>query len=101
MFRLLNSLKKERVLIQALINIGLTPADAINLLTHSAFSTPKHGNDQADDIFDVRDDSVNENIVIWWNDIENDEMYSDWPDDIFDVRDSSITIMTYHIISNG
>ncbi|KAH8556358.1 UDP-glucose:glycoprotein glucosyltransferase-domain-containing protein [Umbelopsis sp. PMI_123] len=84
-FSLLNSLKKERVLIQALINIGITPADAINLLTHSAFSTPKHGNDQADDIFDVRDDSVNENLVIWWNDIENDEMYSDWPDDIFDL----------------
>lgn len=85
--RLLNSLKKERVLVQALVDIGLSPADAITLLTHPALAIQKNGNEEADDVFDVRDDSDDENIVIWWNDIENDDRYSEWPDDIFDVRD--------------
>ncbi|KAG2188930.1 hypothetical protein INT44_004072 [Umbelopsis vinacea] len=84
-YTLLTTLKKERVLVQALIDIGLSPTDAISLLTHPALASQKNSNEEADDIFDVRDDSQDENIVIWWNDIENDDRYSDWPDDIFDL----------------
>lgn len=85
MRRLMKAMRKERVLVQALVNVGLSPSAAIELLTHHAISAQKAGAEEADDVFDVRDDSENEEVVIWWNDLERDERYAEWPDNIFDV----------------
>jgi UDP-glucose:glycoprotein glucosyltransferase len=87
-------MKKERLLLRVLSKIGISPSDSIELLSHPALSAQKNANDDADDIYDVREDSENDSIVIWWNDIENDERYSDWPDNLYDVRYTSCIIQS-------
>lgn len=79
-------MKKERLLLKVLNKIGISSSDSIELLSHSVLSAQKGASESSDDVYDVRDDSEEEDIVIWWNDIETDERYSDWPDNLFEVR---------------
>ncbi|KAJ2964307.1 hypothetical protein NQZ79_g834 [Umbelopsis isabellina] len=84
-FSLLKAMKKERLLLKVLNKIGISSSDSIELLSHSVLSAQKGASESSDDVYDVRDDSEEEDIVIWWNDIETDERYSDWPDNLFEL----------------
>lgn len=93
--RLLKAMKKERLLLKVLNKIGISSSDSIELLSHPMLSSQKGGSENSDDVYDVRDDSEKEDLVIWWNDIETDERYSDWPDNLFEVDNYQSTLRAY------
>jgi len=73
----LDALRKERKLINGVRNLGLTGAQAIDLLAHPDISTAKAEDEPQR--FDWRDETEGGNVIIWMNDIEKDKRYSDWP----------------------
>ena len=73
----LDILRKERKLINGIRNLGLTGAQAIDLLAHPDISTAK--SEDEPQRFDWRDEIEGGKVIIWMNDIEKDKRYSDWP----------------------
>jgi UDP-glucose:glycoprotein glucosyltransferase len=73
--RLLKLLRKETETISSLISTGLTPEQAIDLVSHNAISSAQRENDILDGIFDASDRLEGGNVVVWWNDIERDSRY--------------------------
>ncbi|KAG9246004.1 UDP-glucose:glycoprotein glucosyltransferase-domain-containing protein [Calycina marina] len=74
---LLDILKKERTLVNAVRNLGFKGSEAIDILAHPNISTAT-----AEDIpqrFDWRDEIEGGNVLIWMNDIEKDKRYAGWP----------------------
>ncbi|EPQ50934.1 hypothetical protein GLOTRDRAFT_82068 [Gloeophyllum trabeum ATCC 11539] len=77
-FGLLKLLRKERTLVGALASLGLTPAQAVDLLTHPAISASQGGSDVLDGIFDASDRPEGGDVIVWWNDLEKDGRYARW-----------------------
>lgn len=86
---LLDMLRKERKLINGVLDLGLTNQEAIELLSHSDINTAKsEGEAQR---FDWRDEIEGGKVLIWMNDIEKDKRYADWP--------SALAAVSYIILS--
>ncbi|PNS14385.1 hypothetical protein CAC42_6898 [Sphaceloma murrayae] len=83
-FSLLEQLRGERKLINSARDLGLTGAQTIGLITHSAVSDPSAAEGGSPDIqrYDWRDDIEGNGVIIWMNDIEKDKRYLDWPDNV-------------------
>lgn len=79
-FALLEHLRRERALISGMRSHGLSGADAIALISHSAITET-----QAEDEpqrYDFRDEIEGGNVIVWLNDIEKDEKYANWPSNL-------------------
>lgn len=70
----------------SILNIGLNPHQAIELLSSPIIAEAQSPQDSSRGVFDVRDISPNNNVVIWFNDLEKDSRYSSWPNRIYDVK---------------
>lgn len=55
----------------SLTSLGLSPGEALNLITHSSLATSSN-NGVIDDLFDASDRLEGGNLILWWNDIEKD-----------------------------
>ncbi|KAF8938350.1 hypothetical protein BGZ58_001082 [Dissophora ornata] len=79
-FNLLRLMRRDRESFASLATIGVTSRKAIDLLTDFASSDSSSGSetDTPTGVFDVRDKSEEKNLVIWLNDLENDQRYKDW-----------------------
>ncbi|KZT24849.1 glycosyltransferase family 24 protein [Neolentinus lepideus HHB14362 ss-1] len=77
-FGLLKLLRKERALVTSLTSLGLTPTQALDLLTHPAIATAQGGSDVLDGIFDASDRPEGGDVIVWWNDLEKDGRYARW-----------------------
>ena len=72
-FTLVDMLRRERKLINGVLDLGLTGQEAVSLLGHTAVAAAK-----ADDEprrFDWRDDIEEGQVIIWLNNIERDKRY--------------------------
>jgi UDP-glucose:glycoprotein glucosyltransferase len=79
-FSLLEHIRRERKLINAFRQLGLSGLEAINLLSHDDVSTA-HA-DEEPQRYDFRDDTDGGNVIMWLNDISKDKRYEDWPTSI-------------------
>lgn len=82
-FALLETLRRERNFIQRLEGLGLASIQAIKLLSH-----PIKTNDHQQR-FDYRDHFEGGNVIVWLNDLEEDERYKSWPTSVQTVRNMS------------
>ncbi|KIX00898.1 uncharacterized protein Z518_09963 [Rhinocladiella mackenziei CBS 650.93] len=76
-YSLLDHLRRERRIIGELKEIGLTSAEAINLLSSEVIAEA-----QANEMpqrFDWRDDVEADKVLMWLNDLEQDKRYAAWP----------------------
>ncbi|CAH1763728.1 8418_t:CDS:10 [Entrophospora sp. SA101] len=62
-----------------------SPGVSIELLTLQSKSESKTSLDVTKGLFDVRDQSKNSNLIVWFNDFEKDEKYEHWPSKIFEI----------------
>ncbi|KAJ5235324.1 uncharacterized protein N7469_004492 [Penicillium citrinum] len=79
-FSLLDTLRRERKLIQKFRDLGVSGRDAVRLLSHPALAEAR-ADDEAQR-YDYRDETEGGNVIIWLNDLEKDSRYEDWPSDL-------------------
>jgi UDP-glucose:glycoprotein glucosyltransferase len=65
-------LRKERAILGHLTKLGLTAAQAIDLLTHDAITQSQAGSVVTEGMFDASDRREGGDTILWWNDIEKD-----------------------------
>ncbi|KAI0382581.1 glycosyltransferase family 24 protein [Hypomontagnella monticulosa] len=76
-FTLVDSIRRERKLIEGVTELGLTGKEAVSLLGNREVTMAK-----ADDEprrFDWRDEIENGRVIIWLNNIEKDKRYAEYP----------------------
>ncbi|KAH8887033.1 hypothetical protein GQ53DRAFT_844565 [Thozetella sp. PMI_491] len=73
-FGLVDLLQKERKLIQGVLDLGLTGAEATALLGHNEVAQAKTAGSKARR-FDWRDEIEDGKVIIWLNNIEKDKRY--------------------------
>jgi UDP-glucose:glycoprotein glucosyltransferase len=76
-YSLLENLRRERKLITGVQEIGLTGAEAVDLLSNEAIAESQMS--QEVQRYDWRDDTEGGNVIIWMNNIEKDKRYADFP----------------------
>lgn len=76
-YSLLDALRKERQLITKMSSIGLSPTEAVDLLSHEVLAQAQI-DDQAQR-YDWRSDATTNEVIIWLNNIEQDLRYARWP----------------------
>lgn len=59
----------------SLLSLGLKESHAIELLTHRAVGLAQSDTGVLDGIFDASDRPERGNVIVYWNDIENDAKY--------------------------
>lgn len=101
-FSLLDHLRRERRLINDVLGQGLTGPEAIKLLSHKAYKDAvSEGDFQR---FDWRDDTEDNEAIIWLNNIEKDKRYDEWSPDLQAVRSSvsylQMQVLTRHSYSS-
>jgi UDP-glucose:glycoprotein glucosyltransferase len=69
---LLRLLRKERSIIHSLTSLGLTPSQAVELLSHPTVSAAQNDKGVMDALFDASDRPEEGGVIVWWNDIEKD-----------------------------
>lgn len=69
---LLKLLRKERTIIQSLTSLGLSRAEAQDLLTHKSIGAAQSDKGVLDGLLDASDRPEEGGIITWWNDIETD-----------------------------
>ncbi|RHZ80246.1 hypothetical protein Glove_138g61 [Diversispora epigaea] len=82
-FSLLKLLCRERRTVSSLLNLGLNSNQAIGILSSPIIAKAQSPQDSSRGIFDVRDISPNNNVVVCLNDLEKDSKYSSWPNRIY------------------
>ncbi|TFY57738.1 hypothetical protein EVJ58_g6843 [Rhodofomes roseus] len=77
-FALLRLLKKERGIMRSLTSLGLSTAQALELLTHPKINAAQGASDVLDGIVDASDRQEGGGVIQWWNDLEKDSRYGRW-----------------------
>ncbi|KAI0628063.1 glycosyltransferase family 24 protein [Trametes polyzona] len=77
-FGLLKAIRKERGTMLSLLSLGLSPAQAIDLLTHRTLAQAQTTGGVLDGRFDASDRAEGGGVIGWLNDLENDERYAGW-----------------------
>jgi UDP-glucose:glycoprotein glucosyltransferase len=94
--RLLKILRQERDIMSGLTSLGLTAEQAVDLVSHESILTAQRETGTVDGIFDASDREEGGDVIIWWNDLEKDQMYAPWSDNIQMVSVQEITIFVAH-----
>ena len=76
-YNLLEQLRRERSIVGNLRSLGFTGIEAVKILSHPSIAASRsEGEAQR---YDYRDDLEDGKVIIWLNDIEKDNRYSEWP----------------------
>ncbi|PIA18295.1 hypothetical protein COEREDRAFT_13858 [Coemansia reversa NRRL 1564] len=79
-FHLLEHIRKDSSIIQGLESAGLNPKQALGLLLNEA---AEDDIDRSNSItFDMRERPLEKRAVMWLNDLEKDNRYSEWSSDV-------------------
>jgi UDP-glucose:glycoprotein glucosyltransferase len=81
-FGLVDLLKRERKLMNGVLDLGLTGQQAISLLGHAEVAQAKSGDDEHRR-FDWRDHIEDGRVIIWLNNLEKDKRYQDFSPSIW------------------
>lgn len=79
-YSLLAHLRRERKLVNGIRSQGLSGPEVISLLSHSAIAETQ--SESEPQRYDFRDATEGGDVIIWLNDIENDDRYENWPTDL-------------------
>ncbi|KIP02024.1 glycosyltransferase family 24 protein [Phlebiopsis gigantea 11061_1 CR5-6] len=85
-FSLLGILRKERRIMRHITSLGLNATKAMELLTHPAVGLAQSDSGVLDGIFDASDRLEGGDVVLWWNDLENDTRYARWSPSLLSLR---------------
>ncbi|KAH9930812.1 glycosyltransferase family 24 protein [Amylocystis lapponica] len=77
-FGLLRLLRKERATMLSLTSLGLSPSQAIDLLTHPIIGAAQSSSDVLDGLFDASDRPEEGGVIGWLNDLTEDSRYARW-----------------------
>lgn len=77
-YALVEMLRRERKLIQGVRDLGLTGKQAVSLLGHAKVAQAKSDDSDAAR-YDWTDRKEDGKVLIWLNDLENDERYAEYP----------------------
>ncbi|OCH94043.1 glycosyltransferase family 24 protein [Obba rivulosa] len=77
-FALLRLLRKERNIMLSLMSLGLSPEQAIRLLTHPTIGAAQSDSGVLDGLYDASDRPEGGDVIVWMNDIEKDPRYERW-----------------------
>jgi UDP-glucose:glycoprotein glucosyltransferase len=80
--RLLKVLREERDIITSLTSLGLTPEQAVELVSHESIFAAQREGGVIEGTFDASDREEGSDVIVWWNDIEKDQMYATWGENI-------------------
>ncbi|KDQ07300.1 glycosyltransferase family 24 protein [Botryobasidium botryosum FD-172 SS1] len=78
-FGLMRTLRKERQIMTSLTGLGLTPSQAVDVITNEAIADALSKPSILDERFDASDRPEGGKALVWWNDIEADSRYERWP----------------------
>ncbi|KAK0648772.1 UDP-glucose:glycoprotein glucosyltransferase-domain-containing protein [Cercophora newfieldiana] len=81
-FGLVDLLRRERKLINGVLDLGLTGEQAISLLGHNEVAQAK-SNEEEPRRFDWRDDIEDGEVIVWLNNIVKDKRYAGWSPSIW------------------
>ncbi|KAI0880437.1 UDP-glucose:glycoprotein glucosyltransferase [Annulohypoxylon maeteangense] len=76
-FSLVDSIRRERKLIEGVTDLGLTGKEAVSLLGNREVTIAK--SDDEPRRFDWRDEIEEGRVIVWLNNIEKDKRYADYP----------------------
>ncbi|CAG8454088.1 447_t:CDS:10, partial [Racocetra fulgida] len=68
-------------------SLGLSLQQAVELLASPIISESKYSQNLFRGVFDVRDKSEKEHVVVWLNDLEKEIRYAHWPHRIYEIYD--------------
>ncbi|KAG0000949.1 hypothetical protein BGZ65_003923, partial [Modicella reniformis] len=89
-FNLIRLIRRERQSLVSLATIGLSSKKAVDLLTDfGSLDDAESGSDAPTGVFDVRDKSDDKSLIVWLNDLENDQRYRDWSPSLFRILQPS------------
>ena len=63
-------------------SLGLTPEQAVNLVSHELIMAAQREGGAVEGTFDASDREEGGDIIIWWNDIEKDQRYAHWSENM-------------------
>ena len=66
----------------SLTSLGLTAEQAVDLVSHESIFAAQRERGTVEDIFDASDREEGGDVIIWWNNLEKDQMYEPWSDNI-------------------
>ncbi|WVQ71501.1 hypothetical protein IAR50_001039 [Cryptococcus sp. DSM 104548] len=78
-YSLLKAIREERQLTLSLTALGLTPAQAVALISDADIGSAQVDEDVGEGFVDASDRAEGGDVVVWWNDIEKDHQYRNWP----------------------
>ena len=81
-FGLIDLLKRERKLINGVLDLGLTGEQAISLLGHTEVAQAKSSDDEQRR-FDWRDEIEDGQVIVWLNNLEKDKRYENFSPSIW------------------
>jgi UDP-glucose:glycoprotein glucosyltransferase len=84
-FTLIDTIRRERKLINNVRDLGFNGKQAVSLLGHPSISSSKAGSGEGLR-FDWTDRVEDGKAILWLNDLENDELYADYPRSLTAVR---------------
>lgn len=70
--RLLKTIREERDLILSLLDLGLTPKQAFELISDHLIGGAQVEDDPGEGFVDASDRIEGEGVITWWNDVEKD-----------------------------
>ncbi|ROT37875.1 UDP-glucose:glyco protein glucosyltransferase [Sodiomyces alkalinus F11] len=76
-FTLVDKLRQERKLVNSVRELGFSGKQATSLLGHQEIAAAQAADEPLR--FDWRDEQEDGRVIIWLNDLENDEAYKDFP----------------------
>ncbi len=80
-FTLVDIVRRERKLINGVLELGLTGKEAIELLGHQEVASSKAEDEPQR--FDWRDEEEDGRVIIWLNNLEKDKRYADYPKSLY------------------
>lgn len=73
--RLLKAIREERKLALSLTSLGLTPKQAVDLISDPLIGRTQTEEDAGEGVVDASDRAEDGDVIIWWNNIEKDKRY--------------------------
>lgn len=95
-FSILNKLRSERDIMGQLTQLGLSPKQALEVLSSKHVHKALSQGTVLDGVFDASDRAEGGDVVIWLNDLEKDERYANIKRSL---REVSITNISHALVS--
>lgn len=87
-------MRAERKRIISLGELGLSPAQAVDVISWSPSQAPEDSQETVlEGYFDASDRIEGGDVIIWWNNIEKDARYSRWPTSLTGVSSDNYSLV--------